>query len=309
MGKKIITKTIISGSDPKKHFGSINDPIFKNSTLIFNNYDEFVEAKKQKFNKPYYGRINTYTSKRFEKIMCSLYECSNSVLTSSGLSAIAISLTSFLSNGDEILITENCYEPVLNLANLHLKKFGIKHFFFSNDLGEFKKQINQKTKIIYLESPGSLNYEVQDLIEIVKIAKKKKIMTIIDNTWATFLGCNPLKFGIDIVIESATKYLSGHSDNFLGIIVTNSKVFGKIIKQNAVRVGDYVSSESCFNATKGIKTLSIRLEKHKINAQKVFNYLESHSYIEDIFFLPDVNNKFHKLWKKYFNLHNGLITF
>ena len=98
--------------------------------MIFNNYDEFVEAKKQKFNKPYYGRINTYTSKRFEKIMCSLYECSNSILTSSGLSAIAISLTSFLSNGDEILITENCYEPVLNLANLHLKKFGIKHFFF-----------------------------------------------------------------------------------------------------------------------------------------------------------------------------------
>ena len=186
MGKKIITKTIISGSDPKKHFGSINDPIFKNSTLIFNNYDEFVEAKKQKFNKPYYGRINTYTSKRFEKIMCSLYECSNSVLTSSGLSAIAISLTSFLSNGDEILITE--LEHHSNYVPWHYlrKSRGIKiEFAEINQDGEItlesiEKKINSKTKLIAVTHLSNVTGAILPVKEITALAHSKNIPVLID---------------------------------------------------------------------------------------------------------------------------------
>jgi cystathionine beta-lyase len=309
MGKKIRTETIHYGVDPEDHYGSINDPIYKNSTLVFQNYKSFLKAKKDRFNVPYYGRISTYTTRRFGQLGSKLYNAKKSVVTSSGLSAITITFLALLKKDDEILISENCYEPVYNFATHELKKFGIKSHFFSNNKRNIDKIINKKTKILYIESPGSLNYEVSDIKEIVKICKKKKIITIMDNTWSTFLGCNPLEIGVDIVVESLTKYFSGHSDNFLGLIVLNSAELARKIKTTSVRLGDYVSPESCFNATKGLKTLKLRIEKHIENADKIFNYLKSKRIVKKILYLPDQNNKFHELWKKYHKQSNGLITF
>ena len=309
MGKKIRTETIHYGVDPEDHYGSINDPIYKNSTLVFQNYKSFLNAKKDRFNVPYYGRISTYTTRRFGQLGSKLYNAKKSVVTSSGLSAITITFLALLKKDDEILISENCYEPVYNFATHELKKFGIKSHFFSNNKRNIDKIINKKTKILYIESPGSLNYEVSDIKEIVKICKKKKIITIMDNTWSTFLGCNPLEIGVDIVVESLTKYFSGHSDNFLGLIVLNSAELARKIKTTSVRLGDYVSPESCFNATKGLKTLKLRIEKHIENADKIFNYLKSKRIVKKILYLPDQNNKFHELWKKYHKQSNGLITF
>ena len=309
MGKKIRTETIHYGVDPDIHYGSINDPIYKNSTLVFQNYKSFLNAKKDRFNVPYYGRISTYTTRRFGQLGSKLYNAKKSVVTSSGLSAITITFLALLKKDDEILISENCYEPVYNFATHELKKFGIKSHFFSNNRRNIDKIINKKTKILYIESPGSLNYEVSDIKEIVKICKKKKIITIMDNTWSTFLGCNPLEIGVDIVVESLTKYFSGHSDNFLGLIVLNSAELARKIKTTSVRLGDYVSPESCFNATKGLKTLKLRIEKHIENADKIFNYLKSKRIVKKILYLPDQNNKFHELWKKYHKQSNGLITF
>ena len=309
MGKRIRTETIHYGVDSKIHYGSISDPIYKNSTLIFQNYKSFLDSKKDRFNVPYYGRISTYTTRRFEKLGSKLYNVKNSVATSSGLSAITITFLALLKKNDEILISENCYEPVYNFATYELKKFGIKPHFFSNNIKNIEKLINNKTKILYIESPGSLNYEVLDIKEIVKLCTKKKIITIMDNTWSTFLGCNPLEIGVDIVIESLTKYFSGHSDNFLGLIALNSSKLARTIKTTSVRLGDYVSPESCFHATKGLKTLKLRIEKHSENADKIFNYLKTKKIVKKILYLPDQNNKYHDIWKKYHNQSNGLITF
>ena len=133
MGKKIRTKTIHHGVDPEVHYGAINDPIYKNSTLIFQNYKSFLNAKKDRFNVPYYGRISTYTTRRFGQLGSKLYNSKKSVVTSSGLSAITITFLALLKKNDEILISENCYEPVYNFAIYELKKFGIKSHFFSNN--------------------------------------------------------------------------------------------------------------------------------------------------------------------------------
>ena len=309
MGKKLDTNIIHYGSDPKNNHGSLTYPIYKNSTLIFEDYVSYLNSKKEKFKRPYYGRIGTYTTRKFEELVCSLYDSKNCIITSSGLSAITISLLSILKNGDQILITQNCYEPVYNFAKNELQKFGVEISFYPNNLEKLEGMISNKTKIIYIESPGSLNFEVADLKNIIKIAKKKKILTIMDNTWSTFIGCNPLKLGINIVIESATKYFSGHSDTFLGIIALSSDNLARKIKQTAVRVGDFVSSQSCFDATKGVRTIKIRLEKHHKNADKVFNFLKSRKIVKQILFLPDRKNKNHMNWKKYHSTCNGLITF
>ena len=230
MGKKVATKIIHTGSSPEKNFGSINIPVYKNSTLIFNNYNTFLNAKKSRFDLPYYGRINTKTTSNLAKIISSLYKSKFTVLTSSGLSAITLTLKTFLKKNDEVLITENCYEPVFNFAQSELSKFGVKVIYFSNNCKNLENLIKENTKLIYAESPGSLNFEVSDLKKISSLAKKNKIISIIDNTWSTFLGCNPLIYGFDIVIESATKYISGHSDNFLGIVTTKSKLMYESIK-------------------------------------------------------------------------------
>ncbi len=310
MGKNKIKSNLIKlGSNPNLHHGSLSDPIYRTSTIIFKNYKSFVDAKKNRFKLPYYGRFGNYSIKRFEKIVCKIYESQASIITSSGLSAITISLLSFLSKGDELLVTENCYEPVYNFCQNDLKKFGVKTIFYKNNRPDLlEKLCNKKTKIIYLESPGSLNYEVEDIEKIVKIAKKNKIITVMDNTWATFVGMNPLKWGIDVVIESCTKYISGHSDNFCGIIACSSDNF-KIIKKTAVRLGDFVSAESCYTAIRGLRTLSLRLEEHQKNAIKVFQFLKKIECVRKIYFLPDEKNIYHKLWKKYFKTANGLITF
>ena len=308
MGKKINTKAIHVGSNPEEHHGSINDPIYKNSTLIFKNYRNFLKAKREKFSLPYYGRFGNYSVKRFEKIVCSLYSSEKSIITSSGLSAITISLQSLLNQNDEILVTENCYEPVSNFLKFHLSKFGIKTSYFDSDLKNLKSMINKNTKIIYLESPGSLNYEVLDIIKICRIAKKNNITTIMDNTWSTFLGCNPMDHGVDIVIESATKYFIGHSDNFCGLIACSNHYFNKI-KKTAVALGDFVSPESCFDAIRGLRTLPTRMNTHQSNSQSVFNFLKKQKNIISIKFLPDKKNEYNILWKKYYSLNNGLITF
>ncbi len=310
MGKnKLETKLIKLGSNPELHHGSLSDPVYKTSTIIFNDYKSFIRAKKNKFKLPYYGRFGNYTSKRFEETVAKLYESEASIATSSGLSAITISLLSFLRNGDELIVSENCYEPVFNFCEKELNKFGIKTIFFrNNNLHKLKNLISNKTKIIYLESPGSLNFQVENIEEIVKIAKQKKIKTIIDNTWATFLGSNPLKWGVDIVIESCTKYFSGHSDNFCGVIACDRSDYKKI-KQTAVRLGDFVSTESCSLALRGLRTLDIRLNRHEENAKQIFKYLKKKKIVHKILFLPDRSNPNHKMWKKYFTRSNGLISF
>ena len=303
------TKIIHSGLEPKKIHGSLTTPIYKNSTLAFNNYKDFLHAKKNKYTVPYYGRFGTYTTKTLEKIVCQLYSSEKSIITSSGLSAITSTIFSLVKKNENILIVENCYEPVANYINLELKKCGVNPIFYKpTNESILEKKINNKCKLIYLESPSSLNYEMQDIEKIVKIAKKRNIITIMDNTWSTFLGINPLNLGIDIVIESATKYLSGHSDCFCGIIACSEKIYKKI-KPTIIRIGDFVSSENCYLTIRGLKTLSLRMEKHNKNAYKVYKYLQSLKEISYIFYPPGDKGRNFRLWKKYHKIGNSLITF
>ena len=303
------TKIIQAGIDIKKYFGSLTTPIFYNSTIAFKEYKTFTKAKRNKQNDLYYGRFKTKTVQIFEQIMTDLYESEKAIITSSGLSAIIITLSSFLSKNDNIIFVENCYEPAANFIRLELKKFGINHKTYPPVYNKsIEKLIDENTKLMYLESPTSLNFEIQDIEKFVKTAKKKNILTIMDNTWSTFYGCNPLKFGVDIVIESGTKYLSGHSDCFCGIIACSNSNFKKIYSTK-IRFGDFVSSENCFLAIRGLKTLPIRLKNHFKNTKKVLAFLKKNQSIEKILYPGMSENENYLLWKKYHSTANGLISF
>lgn len=289
--------------------GSVSTPLFRNSTIIFKDYKTFLKNKKNRFNSLYYGRFKTKTTKTLEKIVSKLYESEKGIVTSSGLSAIIISLLSQIKKGDHVLVVKNCYEPVKNFFSNELTKFDITHDFYSPKYSKvFESLANKNTKVIYLESPTSLFYDIQDLDKFIKFAKSRGITTIMDNTWSTFYGCNPIRLGIDIVIESATKYFSGHSDCFCGLIACNKFNYNKIF-QTKVRYGDFVSSENCFLAIRGLKTLPVRLERHFENALKVYNYMKKSKFYTKVIYPGIEENKDYKIWAKYHSIGNGLITF
>lgn len=307
-GLKKVSKLVVSGIDTKRFNGSVTIPIYNNSTIIFSSYREFLNAKKDRFSKPYYGRFKTETVRSFETIIQEIYETEKAIITSSGLSAIIISITSLLKKNDHILLVENCYEPVSNFIKSELNKFGVEHDFYSSDFDYNIQKLKKKnTKLIYLESPGSLNFKVQDLDRFVAFAKKNNITTIMDNTWSTVLGCNPKKHGVDIVVESATKYFSGHSDCFCGLIACNKEYYEKIFKTK-VRFGDFVSSENCYLAIRGLRTLSLRLKQHFHSAKLIIKFLKTKKIITSILFQGDPKSKDYNIWKKYHSLGNGLIT-
>ena len=302
------TRFIHSGIDTKKFNGSLTTPIYHNSTIVFKNYSDFLKAKSKKFSRLYYGRFKTETVLIFEKIVKDLYGSEKAIITSSGLSAIIITLSSMVKKNDHILIVENCYEPVSNFVKDELKKFGVKYDFYSSDFKINIENLKKKnTKLIYLESPGSLNYEIQDIKKFVEFAKSNNITTIMDNTWSTAIGCNPINLGVDIVIESATKYFSGHSDCFCGLIACSKENYKKIFKTK-VRFGDFVSSENCYLAIRGLKTLSLRLNHHYFSAKKIYKFLSKQKIISSILFPSSRESKNYHLWKKYHSSGNGLIT-
>jgi cystathionine beta-lyase len=188
-----------------------------------------------------------------------------------------------------------------------LKEFGVRTQFYNPDnLEDLKNKISKKTKMIFVENPGSNTFEFQDLSQIVKLAKKNKIITALDNTWGTPLFLKPLEIGFDMSISSATKYFSGHSDVMIGTLAVNKKVFSKVNFYNRVS-GYRASPDDAYLVIRGIRTLDIRLEKHEKNAKEVIKFLLKQKKIKEILYPHKKGTKNYKNWKKYYSGATGLL--
>ena len=304
------TKLSLVGRKPFENFGIVNPPIYRTSTVLFKNIKELRKAIVNRFNQTYYGRYGTPTTFALEEGIAEIENGYRTIATSSGMSSISISLLSLLSKDDHCLISDCIYYPTKKFANKILKKFGVKIDFYNpSDLDTLKKKINKKTKLIFMESPASLTFEVEDVSEIIKIAKKKKIITMLDNSWATPFYFSPINIGIDISIIAATKYISGHADTMLGLItVKNEKLFLKI-KDTAVNLGDSPGPQECYLSLRGLRTLSTRLEQHRSNALKIARLLESNDKVSKVFHPALPKNENYSLWNKYFTGSTGLFSF
>ena len=304
------TKLTLIGRKSFENFGVVNPPIYRTSTVLFQNTKELGKAIKNRFNQTYYGRYGTPTTFALEKAISDLENGHKAIATSSGMSSISISLLSFLSNNDHCLISDCTYYPTKKFAYEILSKFGVKiDFYDPKNLNSLKKKINKKTKIIFMESPASLTFEIEDLSEIVKIAKKRKIITMIDNSWATPLYFSPINHDIDVSILAATKYISGHADVMLGLItVKNEKLYLKI-KNTAVNLGDCPGPQECYLGLRGLRTLSTRLEKHRSSALKIARLLENNDKILKVLHPALPKNENYNFWVKYFSGSTGLFSF
>jgi cysteine-S-conjugate beta-lyase len=292
---------------------SVNPPVVRASTILFKTMQELRKHQKDIANQKDvehwdYGRQGTQTTVQLQKLLKGLEEAHQVFLTPTGFSAVALAIMSICRPGDEIVISDGVYRPTQKLTDDLLKEFNVKAIWYNpNNFDDLKNKITKKTKLIYVENPGSNTFEMQDLGKVVSLAKSKNIFTAIDNTWATAYFFKPLKLGFDMAITSATKYYSGHSDVMGGTVAVNKKVYKKVWWYNHVS-GYRLSPDDAYLIIRGLRTLDIRMDKHQESTKKVINFLKSQKKISKILYPYKTSSKEFKLWKKYYSGASGLLS-
>ena len=292
---------------------SVNPPIVRASTILFKTMQELRKHQKdiskgKDVDHWDYGRQGTQTTVQLQKLLRGLEEAHQVFLTPTGFSAVALAIMSICRPGNEIVISDGVYRPTQKLTDDLLKEFNIKAIWYNpNNFEDLRKKITKKTKLIYVENPGSNTFEMNDLGKIVSLAKSKNIFTAIDNTWATAYFFKPLKLGFDMSITSATKYYSGHSDVMGGTVAVNKKVYKKVWWYNHVS-GYRLSPDDAYLLIRGLRTLDIRMDKHQESTKRVINFLKTQRKVYKILYPHKTSSREFKLWKKYYSGASGLVS-
>jgi len=292
---------------------SANPPVVRASTILFDSMQELAAHEKKILqNKPIthyaYGRYGSQTTIELQKIVKALEQAHHVFLHSTGFGSVSLAFMALCQSEDEILVGDNVYYPTREITEKLLPKYNIKtRYYDPNDINDLKRKITKKTKLIFVENPGSITFEFQDLEEIIKLAKKNNIITAMDNTWGTPLYFKPLSLGFDVSISSATKYLSGHSDAMGGTLAVNKKTYNKI-KFCDKLLGSRLSADEAYLIIRGARTLDIRLKTHSENTIKVINFLKKQKKIKEILYPHKKGTKNYKMWKKYYSGGTGLFS-
>ncbi len=304
-------KTFLKHTAKDYHNQSVNPPVVRASTIIFKSMQHIRKTQAKAHKNPIgghydYGRQGTSTTYILQKILTKLEESYHVFTTPTGFGAVFLGIFSVVRPGDEILVADPVYSPTRLLTEDYLKDFGVKTIFYNpSDLKTLQKNISKKTKLIFVENPGSNSFEFQDLGKIISIAKKNKIITAIDNTWATPYYFKPIKFGFDMSIVSATKYYSGHSDVMGGSLAVNKKVFNKVRAAERI-TGLRLGPDDAYLITRGLRTLDVRLDRHRENAKKVAAFFSKNKKFKLLYPYKKDSRNF-RMWKKYYSGASGLM--
>ena len=311
MKKNPKTETLLAhtGRDPKSNFGVVNPPVYHTSTVIFDDYEGFRQSWLGIYPGITYGRHGSESHKMLEKAFCEIEGAARSLITCSGSAAISITMLALLNSGDHLLLPDSVYSPARNFAESELKRLGVEVTYYDPLIGAgIVRHIKKNTRLIYTESPGSLTMEIQDIPAITAVAKKAGVYTAIDNTWATPLLFKPFEHGIDVSIHSATKYIGGHSDLMMGVINCRKELYADI-KRTYKNIGIVSGPDDIYLASRGIRTLGLRLKEQGAAALKIAKFLEAHPKIEATLHPALKSFPQHKIWKRDFKGSSGLFSF
>jgi len=305
--------TLLKHISSSKINRSANPAVVRASTILFDSMQELVSHEKKILeDKPIthyaYGRYGSQTTMELQKIVKELEQAHHVFLHSTGFGSVSLAFMALCQSGDEILVGDNVYYPTREITEKLLPKYNIKTKYYDpNNINDLKNKITKKTKLIFVENPGSITFEFQDLKEIIKLAKKNNITTAMDNTWGTPLYFKPLSLGFDVSISSATKYFSGHSDAMGGTLAVNKKTYNKI-KFCDKLLGSRLSADEAYLIIRGIRTLDVRLKVHSENTIKVINFLKKQKKIKEVLYPHKQGSKNYKMWKKYYSGATGLFS-
>jgi cystathionine beta-lyase len=307
---KIDTILTVAGRDPGSNHGVVNPPVYHASTIIFPSLAEQEKASHDPLNHITYGRSGTPTQHALEEVMSQLEGAHRTVAVPSGLAAITGAIFPFVSAGDHMLVSDSAYGPTRRFALNILKRFGVETTFFDPMMGEeIERLMRPNTKVVYVEAPGSLTFEVQDIPALAKVAHKHGAIVVADNTWATPVYCQPIKLGADIVVHAGTKYVVGHSDAMMGLICCSNAEQYAAVKNTSAMLGFHAAPDDCYLALRGLRTIAVRLRRHEQSALEIARWLKTRPEVAKVLHpaLPDCPG--HEIWKRDFTGSSGLFAF
>lgn len=293
------TRAIVRGRAPEDHHGVVNTPVYRASTVLHPTVEAF-EQRHDPSNKQrvVYGLLGTPSTFDLEEVIADLEGGHDAVLLPSGLAAITTALTTFLEPGDHVLIADTVYWPNRMFCDEHLRRLNVDVEYYDPMLGaKIASRIRPATKVIFLESPGSLTFEVQDIPAITAVARAHGVTTILDNTWATPIFLKPFSLGIDVSVHAATKYLSGHSDIMMGVIVSAEHV-AQAVRRTHRLFGQTASPDDAYTTLRSVRTLSTRLKAHETTGIALAEWLSACDEVDRVLHPALPEHPGHEFWKR-----------
>ena len=309
--KRPDTRLVEAGRRKEWLRGMVNVPVSRTSTVLFDSVADVNAAYPPEDGRLTYGRNGTWTQWSLAEALTELEPgAAGTSLFPSGAAAVAIALTSVLAPGDELLMVDSAYGPTRHFCDRELKRFGIATRYYDPlaTPEEIEALAGEKTRAIFMESPGSLTFEVQDVPGICAMAKLRGIMTLLDNTWATPFFFEAIGKGVDLSILACTKYISGHSDVMMGS-VTAAPSHWEQLNRTGRNFGQYVSPDDAYLAARGLRTLGVRLRRHEENALRVARWLQDQPQVARVLHPALDGCPGHEHWKRDFGGSSGLFSF
>ena len=298
------TELVQLGRAPFDHHGFVNVPVYRGSTVLFPSV-ESLESKSQPYT---YGRRGTPTVHALEDALTKLAGGAATKLTASGYQAVTTALLAFVESGDHVLMVDSVYQPTRQFCDYLLKRLGVETEYYDPLIGAgIANLIRPNTRVVYVESPGSQTFEVQDIPAIAEVTRARNVWLLADNTWASPLYCRPLSLGADVVIEAGTKYLVGHADALLGFITANARA-AKHIERAAGTLGVCPGSEETFLGLRGLRTLDVRLARHQQTGIRLAEWLKSRPEVARILHPALSGDPGHDIWRRDFTGATGLFS-
>ena len=299
--------THVGGSPTDRH-GAVNPPVYRASTILFPTVAEWEASRvhANRFKVLRYGQLGTPTTFALEEAIAALEGGYRAMLLPSGLAAATTVLLALLKSGDHLLMTDSAYQPTRHFAKVILARYGITTTFYDPGIGAgIESLMRPETRVIFLESPGSITFDVQDLPAIASVAHAHGALIAIDNTWATPYFLPAMQLGADVSIIAATKYIGGHSDVLLGTVTTTEPLYERV-RSMVAELGYSVSPDDAFLALRGLRTLGVRLERHQTSALQVAQWLQGRQEVKQVMHPALPTDPGHVIWKRDFTGASGL---
>ena len=308
-GASMSTRAIHSGEPRRKYADSLMTPIIQTSTFTFKNskhIEDYTKKGKEHFE---YGRYGNPTAKIAEKRLANLEGAEDCVVFSSGMSAITTTILTLVQSGDHIVITDDSYKKTLEFCRFYLKQFGVECTIVPfGDYELLEKSVKKNTRFIFSESPTNPYLNIFDLVKIRNIADKHNVLTLIDSTFATPLNQRPIEFGMDLILQSATKYLAGHNDILAGAVLGKKELIEKIRNLHK-SMGGLIDPHCCYLLLRGLKTFPLRVKKQNETALTVAEFLENHPRIKKVYYPFLKSHPHYKVATEQMTGGGGVVTF